>query len=152
MFVYLNVFIYSPTALIHHQDYSTCLIQSKTCLKKKITDILYIVYLHLHMFLAYLSISETHPEVHTALYMSIRAHTQHLIMLPVIFQEQYIFIHDAILEACLCGETAILMNEFAVTYKEMLRVDSQSNSSQLREEFQVRPYGHDGGIMTLITF
>lgn len=55
------------------------------------------------------------------------------------FQEQYIFIHDAILEACLCGETAILMNEFAVTYKEMLRVDSQSNSSQLREEFQVRP-------------
>lgn len=55
------------------------------------------------------------------------------------FQEQYIFIHDAILEACLCGETAILMNEFAVAYKEMLRVDSQSNSSQLREEFQVRP-------------
>lgn len=53
------------------------------------------------------------------------------------FQEQYIFIHDAILEACLCGETAILVNEFAVTYKEMLRVDSQSNSSQLREEFQV---------------
>uniref|UniRef100_A0AAQ5ZN18 protein-tyrosine-phosphatase n=1 Tax=Amphiprion ocellaris TaxID=80972 RepID=A0AAQ5ZN18_AMPOC len=51
-------------------------------------------------------------------------------------EEQYIFIHDAILEACLCGETAILVNEFAVTYKEMLRVDSQSNSSQLREEFQ----------------
>lgn len=54
-------------------------------------------------------------------------------------QEQYIFIHDAILEACLCGETSILVNEFAVTYKEMLRVDSQSNSSQLREEFQVLP-------------
>uniref|UniRef100_A0A665UR60 protein-tyrosine-phosphatase n=1 Tax=Echeneis naucrates TaxID=173247 RepID=A0A665UR60_ECHNA len=51
-------------------------------------------------------------------------------------EEQYIFIHDAILEACLCGETAILVNEFAVTYKEMLRIDSQSNSSQLREEFQ----------------
>uniref|UniRef100_A0A8C4Z4B1 protein-tyrosine-phosphatase n=1 Tax=Gadus morhua TaxID=8049 RepID=A0A8C4Z4B1_GADMO len=51
-------------------------------------------------------------------------------------EEQYVFIHDAILEACLCGETAILVNEFALTYKEMLRVDSQSNSSQLREEFQ----------------
>ncbi|KAL2084962.1 hypothetical protein ACEWY4_020480 [Coilia grayii] len=51
-------------------------------------------------------------------------------------EEQYIFIHDAILEACLCGETAILVNEFAPTYKELLRVDSQSNSSQLREEFQ----------------
>ncbi|KAJ8289304.1 hypothetical protein COCON_G00019630 [Conger conger] len=51
-------------------------------------------------------------------------------------EEQYIFIHDAILEACLCGETAISVSEFALTYKEMLRVDSQSNSSQLREEFQ----------------
>lgn len=54
-----------------------------------------------------------------------------------LLQEQYIFIHDAILEACLCGETAIPVNEFALTYKELLRVDSQSNSSQLREEFQV---------------
>ncbi|XP_019905852.1 receptor-type tyrosine-protein phosphatase U isoform X2 [Esox lucius] len=51
-------------------------------------------------------------------------------------EEQYVFIHDAILEACLCGETAIPVNEFALTYKEMLRVDSQSNTSQLREEFQ----------------
>ncbi|KAL0962169.1 hypothetical protein UPYG_G00336590 [Umbra pygmaea] len=51
-------------------------------------------------------------------------------------EEQYVFIHDAILEACLCGETAIPVNEFAITYKEMLRVDSQSNTSQLREEFQ----------------
>ncbi|CAB1320782.1 unnamed protein product [Coregonus sp. 'balchen'] len=50
--------------------------------------------------------------------------------------EQYVFIHDAILEACLCGETAIPVIEFALTYKEMLRVDSQSNTSQLREEFQ----------------
>lgn len=30
------------------------------------------------------------------------------------------------------------MSEFAVAYKELLRVDSQSNSSPLREEFQVR--------------
>lgn len=80
--------------------------------------------------------------VHTVLYMSKHMHRTYLCYLSS-FQEQYIFIHDAILEACLCGETAILMNEFAVTYKEMLRVDSQSNSSQLREEFQVRPQHHD---------
>ena len=54
-----------------------------------------------------------------------------------VLQEQYVFIHDAILEACLCGDTSILVNEFALTYKDLLRVDSQSNSSQLREEFQV---------------
>lgn len=52
-------------------------------------------------------------------------------------QEQYIFIHDAILEACLCGETSIPASEFKPTYKEMVRIEPQSNSSQLREEFQV---------------
>uniref|UniRef100_A0AAV2K9P4 protein-tyrosine-phosphatase n=1 Tax=Knipowitschia caucasica TaxID=637954 RepID=A0AAV2K9P4_KNICA len=51
-------------------------------------------------------------------------------------EEQYVFIHDAILEACLCGETAIPVSEFSPTYKELLKVDSQSNTSQLREEFQ----------------
>lgn len=55
----------------------------------------------------------------------------------LLFQEQYIFIHDAILEACLCGETTIPVSEFKATYKEMIRIDPQSNSSQLREEFQV---------------
>ncbi|NXE41911.1 PTPRU phosphatase, partial [Ptilorrhoa leucosticta] len=52
-------------------------------------------------------------------------------------EEQYIFIHDAILEACLCGETSIPASEFKPTYKEMVRIEPQSNSSQLREEFQV---------------
>uniref|UniRef100_A0A8C0GR87 Receptor-type tyrosine-protein phosphatase U n=1 Tax=Chelonoidis abingdonii TaxID=106734 RepID=A0A8C0GR87_CHEAB len=51
-------------------------------------------------------------------------------------EEQYIFIHDAILEACLCGETAIPVSEFKPAYKEMVRIEPQSNSSQLREEFQ----------------
>uniref|UniRef100_A0A8D0B6A3 protein-tyrosine-phosphatase n=1 Tax=Salvator merianae TaxID=96440 RepID=A0A8D0B6A3_SALMN len=51
-------------------------------------------------------------------------------------EEQYVFIHDAILEACLCGETSIPVSEFRPTYKEMVRIDPQSNSSQLREEFQ----------------
>uniref|UniRef100_A0A8C0LK85 Receptor-type tyrosine-protein phosphatase U n=1 Tax=Canis lupus dingo TaxID=286419 RepID=A0A8C0LK85_CANLU len=45
-------------------------------------------------------------------------------------EEQYIFIHDAILEACLCGETTIPVSEFKATYKEMIRIDPQSNSSQ----------------------
>ncbi|XP_060640646.2 receptor-type tyrosine-protein phosphatase U isoform X2 [Anolis sagrei] len=51
-------------------------------------------------------------------------------------EEQYVFIHDAILEACLCGETSIPIGEFRSTFKEMVRIDPQSNSSQLREEFQ----------------
>lgn len=71
-----------------------------------------------------------------SLSFSLSIHTS-LSPLSLYLQEQYIFIHDAILEACLCGETAILVNEFALIYKDLLRVDSQSNSSQLRDEFQV---------------
>lgn len=52
-------------------------------------------------------------------------------------QEQYIFIHDAILEACLCGDTAIPVCEFKAAYYDMIRIDSQSNSSHLKDEFQV---------------
>jgi hypothetical protein len=71
-----------------------------------------------------------------SLSFSLSIHTS-LSPLSLYLQEQYIFIHDAILEACLCGETAILVNEFALIYKDMLCLDSQSNSSQLRDEFQV---------------
>jgi hypothetical protein len=52
-------------------------------------------------------------------------------------QEQYIFIHDAILEACLCGETAIPACEYKAAHYDMIRIDSQSNSSHLKDEFQV---------------
>ncbi|XP_037393568.1 receptor-type tyrosine-protein phosphatase kappa isoform X20 [Pygocentrus nattereri] len=51
-------------------------------------------------------------------------------------EEQYIFIHDAILEACLCGDTAIPACEFKAAYYDMIRIDSQSNSSHLKDEFQ----------------
>ncbi|KAJ8377526.1 hypothetical protein AAFF_G00256220 [Aldrovandia affinis] len=51
-------------------------------------------------------------------------------------EEQYIFIHDAILEACLCGETTIPACEFKAAYYDMIRIDSQSNSSHLKDEFQ----------------
>uniref|UniRef100_A0A8C5A9R1 protein-tyrosine-phosphatase n=1 Tax=Gadus morhua TaxID=8049 RepID=A0A8C5A9R1_GADMO len=51
-------------------------------------------------------------------------------------EEQYIFIHDAILEACLCGETAIPVCEFKAAFYELIRIDSQTNSSHLKDEFQ----------------
>lgn len=52
-------------------------------------------------------------------------------------QEQYVFIHDAILEACLCGDTAIPANQLRSVYYEMNRLDPQTNSSQIKEEFRV---------------
>ena len=53
-------------------------------------------------------------------------------------QEQYVFIHDAILEACLCGDTAVPANQLRSVYYEMNRLDPQTNSSQMKEEFRVR--------------
>ncbi|XP_037829137.1 receptor-type tyrosine-protein phosphatase mu isoform X8 [Kryptolebias marmoratus] len=51
-------------------------------------------------------------------------------------EEQYVFIHDAILEACLCGNTAIPANQLRSVYHEMNRLDPQTNSCQIKEEFR----------------
>lgn len=47
------------------------------------------------------------------------------------------FIHDAILEACLCGDTTIPANQLRSVYYDMNRLDPQTNSSQIKEEFRV---------------
>ncbi|XP_068093300.1 receptor-type tyrosine-protein phosphatase mu isoform X4 [Hyperolius riggenbachi] len=51
-------------------------------------------------------------------------------------EEQYVFIHDAILEACLCGDTSIAASQVRSVYYEMNKVDPQTNSSQIKEEFR----------------
>ncbi|MGH0134066.1 UNVERIFIED_CONTAM: hypothetical protein FKN15_054463 [Acipenser sinensis] len=51
-------------------------------------------------------------------------------------EEQYVFIHDAILEACLCGDTNIPASQLRSVYYEMNRLDPQTNSSQIKEEFR----------------
>ena len=52
-------------------------------------------------------------------------------------QEQYVFIHDAILEACLCGDTSIPASQVRSLYYDMNKLDPQTNSSQIKEEFRV---------------
>ncbi|KAM9775335.1 receptor-type tyrosine-protein phosphatase mu-like isoform 1-T1 [Syngnathus typhle] len=51
-------------------------------------------------------------------------------------EEQYVFIHDAILEACLCGDTSISANQLCSVYYDMTRPDPQTNSSPIKEEFR----------------
>ncbi|CAB1314484.1 unnamed protein product, partial [Coregonus sp. 'balchen'] len=51
-------------------------------------------------------------------------------------EEQYVFVHDAILEAFLCGNTAIPVCEFRAIYYNIIRLDPQTNSSQIKDEFQ----------------
>lgn len=50
------------------------------------------------------------------------------------------FVHDAILEACLCGNTAIPVCEFRAIYYNISRLDPQTNSSQIKDEFQVSTF------------
>lgn len=61
----------------------------------------------------------------------------HLLSHHFLPQEQYVFVHDAILEACLCGNTAIPVCEFRAIYYNISRLDPQTNSSQIKDEFQV---------------
>lgn len=56
---------------------------------------------------------------------------------PLLHQEQYVFIHDAILEACLCGDTSIPASQVRSLYYDMNKLDPQTNSSQIKEEFRV---------------
>ncbi|CAB1454469.1 unnamed protein product [Pleuronectes platessa] len=51
-------------------------------------------------------------------------------------REQYVFIHDAILEACLCGDTTIPASQLRSVYYDMNRLDPQTNSSPIKEEFR----------------
>lgn len=60
-------------------------------------------------------------------------------MMMLFFQEQYVFIHDAILEACLCGDTIIPASQLRSVYYDMNRLDPQTNSSPIKEEFRVSP-------------
>ncbi|KAM9701105.1 LOW QUALITY PROTEIN: receptor-type tyrosine-protein phosphatase mu-like, partial [Menidia menidia] len=51
-------------------------------------------------------------------------------------EEQYVFIHDAILEACLCGDTAVPANQLRSLFYDMTRLDPQTNSCPIKEEFR----------------
>ncbi|XP_035771361.1 receptor-type tyrosine-protein phosphatase mu-like [Neolamprologus brichardi] len=62
--------------------------------------------------------------------------SEYVIRTFAVEKEQYVFIHDAILEACLCGDTAIPASQLRSVYYEMNRLDPQTNSSQIKEEFR----------------
>ena len=57
-----------------------------------------------------------------------------------IFQEQYIFIHDAILESVICGDTEIPSANLRKALEEMDQIDPKENISALAKQFKVSSY------------
>uniref|UniRef100_H2Y4X8 protein-tyrosine-phosphatase n=1 Tax=Ciona savignyi TaxID=51511 RepID=H2Y4X8_CIOSA len=51
-------------------------------------------------------------------------------------EEQYIFIHEAVLEALLCGETSVAANELVQHYDDLITVDPQTHFAPIQEEFE----------------
>lgn len=59
------------------------------------------------------------------------------------FQEQYVFVYDALLEALKCGDTSIPCVDFRRRYLDMnTKVSQETGKVRLEEEFEVRfiPY------------
>ena len=54
-----------------------------------------------------------------------------------LMQEQYIFIHDAILKSVMCGDTEINATNFRSTLMKMTRKNMEDNSTKLETQFKV---------------
>ena len=55
-------------------------------------------------------------------------------------QDQYIFIHDAILEALTCGVTEVRARDLPNHFQWLLDTDSFTNNVRLDDEFDVSHY------------
>ena len=50
---------------------------------------------------------------------------------------QYVFIHDALLEAIMCGDNSIPAPELRKRFQDLMEVDPESNKSRLQLQFEV---------------
>ena len=53
-------------------------------------------------------------------------------------QEQYRFIHDAILESIVCGKTQVNSGELRPTIELMKMIDPATEKTQFQTQFEVR--------------
>ncbi len=65
-----------------------------------------------------------------------------------ISQEQYIFIHNALLEAVTVGDTAVPCYKFKEMYRKLKHIDSAKGTNKLQEQFKVIQRRN----FTLVTF
>ena len=56
---------------------------------------------------------------------------------PILSQDQYIFIHDAILEALTCGVTEVRARDIPNHFQWLRDKDSYTNNIRLKDEYEV---------------
>ena len=57
---------------------------------------------------------------------------------PLCFQEQYIFVHDAVLEYLLCKDAFVKVEEFADKLKSLQEKNLETGNTFVEDEFEVR--------------
>ena len=55
-----------------------------------------------------------------------------------LIQEQYVFIHDAILESVTCGDTEISSANLRLVLQKMSKVNPKDNATSFQTQFKVR--------------
>lgn len=59
-------------------------------------------------------------------------------MIMTWLQAQYVFIHDAILESLVCGETLIAVTNFRLVWNKLSRIDQETGRTGLEAQHQVQ--------------
>lgn len=59
------------------------------------------------------------------------------VMCYVSFQRQYVFIHDALLEAIECGNTDVSARDLSEQYRLLCALDDSMQKTMLQMEFEV---------------
>ena len=60
----------------------------------------------------------------------------------MIFQEQYMFIHDAILEQVTCGDTQISAGQLHSAVQNLTKIDQLTFKTGLQTQFDVSKHVH----------
>ena len=55
----------------------------------------------------------------------------------VFLQEQYVFLHDVVLESLLCGNTELLCETFSKELNDLKKMDPETGKSGLELQFEV---------------
>ena len=55
----------------------------------------------------------------------------------ILFQDQFIFIHDAIFESVTCGDTQIVPTNLRSTIQKLKKTDSHTGKTEFYKQFHV---------------